>query len=216
MQRNNKSSQNLTAKIATFNVHGGLNNQFQRELIYQDMAKSKIDVMCLQEMKLNEELALINRNNQAIYGFKSRNTNPHRNYSMAFIISERWTNYLIEDPNYINDRICKIAFNLPGRSGKNIKIVILNVYAPTMHTSNTNMRDVEYFCLTLEIEYNRAKGNQNENFVFLCGDFNAKIGRRSNNENFMGNHSRGRRNSNGERLANFVNQNGLYIANTAF
>jgi exonuclease III len=174
MQRNSNSDRNLSTKLATFNVYGGMNNQIQRELIYQDMVKFKTDVMCLQEMRLNEELALINHRNHAIYGFPSRNNNPHGKYSMGFIVSEKWTNYLNEDPRYIYDRICKIAFNLPGRSSKIIKVVILNAYAPTMQIAMTNIREVEDFYLKLDIEYNRTKGNQNENFVFLCGDLNAK------------------------------------------
>ena len=51
---------------------------------------------------------------------------------------------------------------------------------------------------------------------YIAGDFNSKIGLRKCDEEFMGNHSRGRRNINGNALADFLEVHSLFICNTAF
>ena len=50
--------------------------------------------------------------------------------------------------------------------------------------------------------------------IFLCGDFNSKLGREKGNEAFMGHYGKGTRNSNGEHLIQFLLQHQLYAANT--
>ena len=53
--------------------------------------------------------------------------------------------------------------------------------------------------------------------LFLCGDFNSKVGLRQNDsDTFIGKYSRGIRNSNGQLLANFCESNNLFIINSAF
>ena len=52
--------------------------------------------------------------------------------------------------------------------------------------------------------------------TIILGDFNAKIGQRRNNESFLGQWGRGRRNRNGHILASFCDANDLVITNTAF
>ena len=51
---------------------------------------------------------------------------------------------------------------------------------------------------------------------YIAGDFNSKIGLRKCDEDFMGIHSRGRRNINGNALADFLEVHSLFICNTAF
>ena len=218
MNRNTRCNQKPILKLATFNVHGGLNNNFEREKLFEDMNHHSIGVMCLQEMKINKDMSFINSKNQAFYGFTSRhNTNPQGNYSLGFLISESWTEY---EPiaSYINDRMCKIEFTALNSRGKQSKIVILNIYAPTLKVSTDNPSIADQFYIKLLEEYKRARGAQGQmaTHVFVCGDCNAKIGQKLNNETFMGNYSRGLRNANGDKLANFCKKTNLFLANTAF
>ena len=54
--------------------------------------------------------------------------------------------------------------------------------------------------------------------VYICGDFNAKLGRKLNdNETFMGYYGRNNdRNENGEHMIDFLMYNNLYVTNTMF
>ena len=54
--------------------------------------------------------------------------------------------------------------------------------------------------------------------VYICGDFNAKLGRKLNeNETCMGYYGRNNdRNENGEHMVNFLMDNNLYVTNTMF
>ena len=52
--------------------------------------------------------------------------------------------------------------------------------------------------------------------TIILGDFNAKIGQRPDNESFLGQWGRGRRNRNGHILASFCDADDFFITNTAF
>ena len=58
--------------------------------------------------------------------------------------------------------------------------------------------------------------------VFVCGDFNSKLGKRTaadietGLDSCMGAHGMGTRNENGEALANFLAIHGFFACNTAF
>ena len=54
--------------------------------------------------------------------------------------------------------------------------------------------------------------------IFVMGDFNAKIGVRQSeqDEAFMGMYGKGVRNTNGDRLRDFLKSTSLYLANTHF
>ena len=100
-----------------------------------------------------------------------------------------------------------------------LKACVINCYM-----SPTNVKSVqsphiadEFYC-----ELQEAIGIPARHSLFIMGDFNARLGKRTKSDfknglqTNMGRHGIGRRNENGERLLAFMITNGLYAANTAF
>ena len=54
--------------------------------------------------------------------------------------------------------------------------------------------------------------------LFLCGDFNSRLGRDQNTYqvDYQGKYAHGKQNENGERLASYLSANALFSCNTAF
>ena len=52
--------------------------------------------------------------------------------------------------------------------------------------------------------------------TIVAGDFNAKVGKRINEERCMGSYSTGERNQSGQLLTDFCERNELFLGNTAF
>jgi len=60
------------------------------------------------------------------------------------------------------------------------------------------------------------KGCPSQDIVFVAGDFNAKVGAQSFDNEVCGKYGLGTANEAGERLLDFCRDNDLYITNTAF
>ena len=95
---------------------------------------------------------------------------------------------------------------------------IINCYSPTLPRSIKNPAIIEQFYDELTTSVQVPSRYE----VFVAGDFNAKLGKRtlSDVENGysenMGKYGVGRRNENGERLLNFLISNKMLAANTGF
>ena len=75
----------------------------------------------------------------------------------------------------------------------------INVYAPTSDKVEQNQEEVE--TLYTEVENLLSKFRKLKSSITLIGgDFNAKVGKRENEESCMGNHSKGIRNLSGKLL----------------
>lgn len=89
-------------------------------------------------------------------------------------------------------------------------ITIINVYAPTTERvkNDTDELDQLYTDLgNLISEFTKAAS-----LVLIAGDFNAKVGKRSGNEECLGRYSRGKRNNSGQTLVDFCNIHNLFIS----
>jgi exonuclease III len=95
-------------------------------------------------------------------------------------------------------------------------INIINVYLPTSEKVASNKEEAENV-YTEEVEslMNIFKKNKSS-VTFIAGDFNAKVGKRTEEDECMGRYSVGERNGSGELLAEFCNRNEQFITNTAF
>ena len=97
-------------------------------------------------------------------------------------------------------------------------IRFVNCYSPTNPKSVQNPHIADQFYDQLD----KALDVPARFEVWFLGDFNAKIGKRSRNDednglsNHIGRHSVGRRNQNGDRLLQFLVSHSLFAANTAF
>lgn len=94
----------------------------------------------------------------------------------------------------------------------------MNAYGPTSQRVKENPSVSEQFYTELASAINAPS----RYLVFVCGDFNSKLGKRTTAdieaglEFCLGTHGMGTRNDNGETLANFMTMKSLFACNTAF
>ena len=107
----------------------------------------------------------------------------------------------------------KIERNEP----KDHLINIINVYAPTSDKVEKNENTVQSVYREVEQLLNKLKSPTS--VTLIGGDFNAKIGKRTNQDGeiqCIGKFSKGTRNRSGELLIEFCEKNKLFICNSAF
>ena len=92
---------------------------------------------------------------------------------------------------------------------KPLDINIIQVYAPT---SDGNDEELDKFDSELETAMKQCKSTDN---TIIQGDFNAKVGRGSKDEN-VGAYGLDQRNERGNHLVEWVKEHGMIIGNTIF
>ena len=105
----------------------------------------------------------------------------------------------------VSERICYLKLKVQ----KNINLLIIQVYAPTLDAEETER---EKFYEDLE----RVLQKENEYYKIVMGDWNGKIGGDNTEIEEMGKHGTGKRNKNGKRVIEFAVKNNMKIANTFF
>ena len=188
--------------IGTFNVRG-FNAATKRDQLSEDLGRLHIDICCLQETKCPGGFDERSGNYRHI-GLPSRS----RHYGLAFSVAIQFENQIVRYWS-VSDRIAVIQL----RISTNSILTIINVYGPTSQRVNNNNAEQDEFYAELARLTSRYSSSA---LFYIAGDFNSKIGYRKDDENFMGHHSRGRRNINGIALADFLEVHGLFICNTAF
>ena len=103
-----------------------------------------------------------------------------------------------------------------GDSDQSLKHIatLINVYAPTTKRLASQINELDLFYTQLSDITNNFK-NISSAMFFVIGDFNAKVGKRTD-EPFLDKFLRIRRNNSGEMLINYCEMNNLFIANSAF
>jgi hypothetical protein len=107
---------------------------------------------------------------------------------------------------------------LPLRNGHTTRCRIVNVYGPTTEIVQENLSLVE----SLYDELSTAIKVPSRWLLFVCGDFNAKMGKVCKTDKeaglgrCMGSYGMGKRNNNGEALASFISAQGLFATSIAF
>ena len=103
-----------------------------------------------------------------------------------------------------SDRMISIPFQ-----GKPFSITVIQVYAPT---SNTEETEVEGFYEDLQ---DLLEQTPKKDALFIIGDWNAKV-RSQETPGVTGKFGLGIRNKSGQRLIEFCQENALVVANTLF
>ena len=200
-------------KVASFNVRG-LSAAYKKEALARDLRQHHIDVCCLQETKVREEL------DQRVGDFRLITFTPDQpQRGMGFMVGPRLQPYLerawqVEG----NDRVAAAAFRLPLLSGDVLLVKVINCYGPTAVVAKRDPEEREHFYDTVERVLRSFSNNGYRTVIVIAGDFNAKVGQRERAENIscLGRYSKGTRNENGEHLINLAEENNLVIANTCF
>ena len=90
------------------------------------------------------------------------------------------------------------------------------MYAPTTERAKKHQNEIKKLYKDLDQLGNQLK-KQATSATFIAGDFNAQVGKRTNNnERWLGVWSRGIRNDNGSKLIDFCEEKNLIVANSCF
>ena len=210
-----------TLSVVSWNVHG-LTRELKREHLVSDAIRYGFDIIALQETKCQfyDELQLMNYSlilfEQLPQGFY--------HHGQGFLISPQLSKCII-DTRRISNRVSFINFRLTSKNGTLTHFRIINAYGPTMEnvkdgvdvSSDTNVVLDEFYA-----DLNSALDIPAHYDVFIAGDFNSRLGSRSDGDvqaglsRNMGNYGVGQRNSNGQCLLNFMVEKDLFACNTSF
>lgn len=199
-------------KIAGWNLHGKLSQPAQQEALKHDMEVMNIDVAVLTETRWDDDIDMRLRGSRII-NFKSHSENAHARYGMGIYMNAKWASCYVKSER-ISDRIAAFHFRIHNNTQGHL--VIIGVYAPTSHFAETHKKALDDFYSKLDGAIEKHK--RHAAMLMVVGDFNAKIGqqRHEGDEAIMGKYSIGHRNSNGQRLADFLHEKRLFLANTAY
>ena len=126
-------------------------------------------------------------------------------HGVAFIIAPA-ISHLVEKFVPINNRMAGMILKI-GTS----RILFMTVYAPQQ---GRNDEEKDRFFLQLQEEIDKLRQNEE---VIVMGDLNGHVGQRTEGyEQVIGHHGIGQRNTEGDRILNFCNSNGMKIMNTYF
>ena len=190
-------------KLGSFNVRG-IMSRVKREALAKDMARYELDIVALQETKVQKNEEFFLAKNKFIFL-----ESDSRHYGNGFVISARLAPN-IEGYQRITDRIAVLTVRLT----KSINLKLVNVYGPTSQRTkdgDNNEADEMYNDLNHVIDKFRPT-----DLFFVVGDFNSKMGRAREGEKFIGSYGRGKRNLNGHALASALDNLDLFAVNTAF
>ena len=187
-------------KIATWNVRsmsaGKLDN------IIKEVQNNSIDILGIAEHRWSG----VGHFNPTAGGKMIYSGREKRGQSGVGIYLNQMVTKSLLGYHPVNDRILSVRIH-----GKVREITIIQAYAPT---SSATEEEREQFYYQLQSHMDKYK----KDIMILIGDFNAKVGKRQNDEErgTIGDFTIGERNDNGEELVNFAMENELAIMNTMF
>ncbi|CAD6199264.1 unnamed protein product [Caenorhabditis auriculariae] len=139
---------------------------------------------------------------------------PGKNVGGVGFLVNRSVQHLVDSHEIVNARLGILRLNL----GKRGRLTIINVYSPTSPEAESKAKreekekELDDFYRKLEETIQREKAY----YIFVLGDFNAKMGKCATPSIRHGKHGLGIRNDNGERLAELLDSRRLYHGNSLF
>lgn len=201
--------------FATWNVRG-LTKTDKQHLLAQDCDRYDLDIIGIQETKTRQFSDLRLPGNHRLLLFDQKDG---YHGGLGFLINSR-VNHFFRSFHQISDRVVYMDFFVPSKFVHKppCKLRIVNCYSPTNPKTISNPEATDQFYRELQVAVDVPARYE----LWILGDFNAKLGKRSDQDYNSGLHKNlgrygvGRRNENGERLLNFLVSNNLFAANTAF
>ncbi|KAG7305186.1 hypothetical protein JYU34_009222 [Plutella xylostella] len=215
-QRKNKNDNLPTTRFATWNVRTMLlgNDDHlstadimpeirKTAIIDRELLRLRIDIAALQETRLLEEGSL--REDNYSFFWKGRNNGERREHGVGFAVRNGLLG-CIQTPEYLSERL--MTLRLMSTAGP---ITFISAYSPTLKAP-ADVKDKFYEDLQRVLEKVQASDK-----LLLLGDFNARIGRNTNDwPECIGSHGLGNMNENGQRLLELCALNSLCVTNTYF
>ena len=176
-------------------------NQGKLKVVKQEMARVNVNILETSELNWTG-MGEFDSDDHYIYYYGQESL---RRNGVAVTVNKRVQNAVL-GCNLKNDRMISVPFQ-----GKPFSIIsqYIQVYAPT---SNAEEAEVERFYEDLQ---DLLELTPKKDFLFIIGDWNAKVGSQETPE-VTGKFCLGIRNEGGQRLIQFFQENALVIANTLF
>ena len=148
----------------------GLNAAEKRQQLGRDCAKYHLDLTCLQETKVaaSDDLELASGHKLVLI---QQRTAKYR--GLGFVIAPRLKPFVRQW--YVSDRVAVLDLAIPYRDGTFCQCRVVNAYGPTSQRVRENPSVSEQFYA----ELNSAIKAPARFLVFVCGDFNSKLGKRT-------------------------------------
>lgn len=203
--------------LASWNVQSLL-REGDEELLGLSLRRYNIDVACLQEVRYSDsgsvdihvplqedgEDGTISLKLYKLFYSGRKKDEPQGQSGVGFAVRTEFAGGAVHEP--ISDRLSVLTLR-----GVPKDIVIVNAYAPT-NKAPAAEKDAFYEALA-----DRMANLPNNAMVFVCGDFNAKLGHVDEAERVaFGPYTRGNRCDNGDRLVQFALMHRLFATNTGF
>ena len=161
----------------------------------------KFDILGISEMRRMEE-KIEEHTNYILYQ-KGKVVGQH---GVGFLIKQHLKHY-IQEIIGISDRLAVLNINLPNYKKP---WSIIQIYAPTEQAEQSFL-DSFYEDLSQTIKKHMDK------HIILMGDFNAQVGARQNNDEYvLGMFGHGKRSRNGQKLLEFLMEHNLFVLNSIF
>ncbi|XP_029654617.1 craniofacial development protein 2-like [Octopus sinensis] len=198
-----QAKQSYELSIMSFNVRG-LKSTWKQHALSEDRKKYRISVGCLQETK-------VKLGDEQVYGDYRLILLPSEcgHYGQGFV-THKHLSTCIHRCWRITNRISVLQINTGHKSGM---LSIINVYAPQSGRIAKNLDELDSFYEELA---RTLTSLEDLSILFIAGDWNATVGIRSGDEQFIGRYGRGYRNLPGTLLAHFCETFSLFLCNTAF
>ena len=200
--------------IATWNVRG-LTKEIKKEELVYDAKRYGFDLVSLQETKCYDYLEADLGDKYKLILFEQSDNFHH--HGLGFLISPQLKESIISW-HKISNRVAYINFKLRSKSGQLTYFRVINAYGPHMGIVKDDVNVSHQFYKDLSEALNIPARYD----VFIAGDFNSRLGRRSIADvraglsHHIGNYGNGERNTNGQSLLDFMIQRDLYACNTCF
>ncbi|XP_078682189.1 uncharacterized protein LOC144916740 [Branchiostoma floridae x Branchiostoma belcheri] len=163
--------------FATWNVRG-LTLAMKRQTLGTDCEHYNIDIACIQETKVTSQCELLLQTGHKLILMEQKKSIHH---GLGFVIGPRLQNHVIAYGR-VSDRIATLDLSLTLRNGRTAKCPIVNVYGPTTEKAHENPLLVE----ALYDELSNAIKIPLSWLLFVCGDFNSKLGKLSKTDHDAG------------------------------
>ncbi|KAL0860006.1 hypothetical protein ABMA27_010321 [Loxostege sticticalis] len=198
-RRNSYHPQRLLA-LATYNAQTLRTDEKLVEL-EEELSRLRWDIVGLCEVRREGEDTMILKSGNLLY---FREGDQLSQGGVGFIVHKSLINNVVQIES-VSSRVAYLILRITNR----YSLKVIQVYAPTSKYSD---EDVE----TMYEDITRAIHTSRTHFTVVMGDFNAKLGKRSDNELKMGQFGYGERNARGQLLAGFMEKEGLFMMNSFF
>lgn len=175
-------------------------------LVARELDRLNIDIAALSETRLADEGQLEEVGGGYSFFWKGVDEGEDRFAGVGFAVRTKLVKQLEELPSGINKRIIKMR--LPLEHGR--FVTIISVYAPTLKSE-----DAEKAAFYDELRRVLSVTPLHDK-IWLCGDFNARVGTDSDTWGALGKHGVGNMNDNGLMLLRLCTEFNLIVGNTLF